>query len=110
LDWIGYPQNQATTLWCDNMGAVRNCEDGADRHKTKHLDIKYMFIREAVRNGMVKIKHIGTEQMLADILTKGLRRQRFEKCRKGLGLMKGSVWSDVIKPRSAQQEKMENSI
>ena len=81
------------------MGAVQNCEDGADCHKTKHLDIKYMFIREAVRNGLVKIKHIGTDHMLADILTKGLRRIRFEKCRKGLGLMKGSIWKDIIKPR-----------
>jgi len=41
--------------------------------------------------------------MVADVLTKGLRRQRFEKCRKGLGLMKGSVWDDVIKPRKPKQ-------
>ena len=81
------------------MGAVHNCEDGADRHKTKHLDIKYLFIREAVRKGLVKIRHIGTDHMVADIFTKGLRRQTFERCRKELGLMKGSVWEDVIKPR-----------
>ena len=104
LEWLGYPQKLPTTLWCDNMGAVRNCEDGADRHKTKHLDIKYMFIREAVRNNLVKIKHIGTDQMIADILTKGLRRQRFEKCRKGLGLMKGSVWNELIKPKMSHNE------
>ena len=61
LEWLGYPQQSPTSLWCDNMGAVQNCEDGADHHKTKHLDIKYMFIREAARNGLVKIKHIGTE-------------------------------------------------
>ena len=106
LEWLGYPQLLPTSLWCDNMGAVHNCEDGADRHKTKHLDIKYMFIREAVRRGLVKIRHIGTDRMIADILTKGLRRQIFERCRKGLGLMKGSAWYDIIKPRIIH-EKLE---
>ena len=104
LEWLGYPQQSPTTLWCDNMGAVRNCEDGADRHKTKHLDIKYIFIREAVRKGLVRIRYIGTDHMVTDILTKGLRRQTFEKCRKGLGLIKGSAWNDVIKPRMTHSE------
>ena len=43
LEWLGYPQQSPTSLWCDNAGAVCNCEDGAERHKTKHLDIKYIF-------------------------------------------------------------------
>ena len=98
LSWVGYTQKEPTKLYCDNRGAVRNCEDGAERHKTKHLDVKYMFIRDVVRQGLVRIKHIGTDHMVADILTKGLRRHRFEACRKGLGLMKGSVWDQVIKP------------
>ena len=39
LSWVGYTQKEATKLNCDNRGAVRNCEDGAERHKTKHLDV-----------------------------------------------------------------------
>ena len=60
--------------------------------------VKYMFIRDVVRQGLVRIKLIGTDHMVADILTKGLRRHSFEACRKGLGLMKGSVWDQIIKP------------
>jgi hypothetical protein len=93
LEWIGYIQKNPVTLWCDNMGAVRNCEEGAERHKTKHLDIKYMFIRDVIRSGLVQVKHVGTDNMIADVLTKGLRWRRFEKCRNGLGMMKGSVWN-----------------
>jgi hypothetical protein len=37
------------------------------------------------------IRHIGTNSMVADVLTKGLRRIKFENCRNGLGLVKGSV-------------------
>jgi hypothetical protein len=48
LSWIGYEFKGPTILWCDNMGAIRNCEEGADRHKTKHMDIKYMFIRDVI--------------------------------------------------------------
>ena len=57
-----------------------------------------MFIREIIRTGEIKVQHIGTEKMIADILTKGLRKVKFERCREGLGLMKGSVQSEIIKP------------
>jgi hypothetical protein len=91
MKWLGYEQSGPTTLWCDNLGAVRNCVEGAERHKTKHMDIKYMFIRDVVRTGEIEVRHIGTEDMVADVLTKGLRRHKFEKCRNALGLIKGSV-------------------
>ena len=55
LQWVGYNQDKPMTLYCDNQGAVRNCEEGAERTKTKHLDIKYMFIRDTVSTGQVQI-------------------------------------------------------
>jgi hypothetical protein len=91
LDWIGYHQIVPMVIYCDNMGAIRNCEDGAERHHTKHMDIKYMFIRDIVQQGLVQIRYQRTENMVADLLTKPLRRNKFEHGRKLLGLMKGSV-------------------
>ena len=98
LEWMGFLQHQPSIIWCDNRGAVFNCEDGGLRSKTKHLDIKYMFIREMVRQNLIKIKHIPTDQMIADILTKHLGWIKFTKYASALGLMKGSVLetSDVI--------------
>jgi hypothetical protein len=102
LEWTGYKQPRPTTVWCDNNSVVRNSGEGAQRNKTKHMDIKYMFIREAVRRGLVEVKYIGTSQMVADALTKGLGWIRYEGHVRGMGLMKGSVWN---KESSAQTDK-----
>ncbi|KAJ3143772.1 hypothetical protein HK101_003103, partial [Irineochytrium annulatum] len=42
------------------------------RHETKHQDVQYMFLKDLVENGEVIIKHIGTDEMVADCMTKGL--------------------------------------
>ena len=60
-------------------GELFNCEDGGLRSKTKHLDIKYIFIREMVRQNLIKIQHIPTDEMIADILTKHLGWIKFTK-------------------------------
>jgi hypothetical protein len=93
LGWTGYKQVAPTTLWCDNNSTVRNSGEGAERNKTKHMDIKYMFIRDMVRQGLVSVRHIGTSSMVADALTKGLGWIRFEEHVRRMGLMKGSVWA-----------------
>jgi hypothetical protein len=43
LIWCGYPRDLPSVMGCDNGPGVRNCEEGAGREKTKHLDIKYSF-------------------------------------------------------------------
>ena len=40
--------------------------------KFKHIDIKYLVVKEQVQNGQLSIEHIGTNSMLADPLTKGV--------------------------------------
>jgi RNA recognition motif-containing protein len=91
LNWIGYRRNSPTVLACDNKAAVNNCEEGSQRSKTKHMDIKYCFIRDVVRRGIVTIAHVRTEGMTADILTKPLGGNKCYTHLGGLGLTKGSV-------------------
>ena len=52
----------------------------------KHVAIKYHFIRDQVDNGTVVLKYCKTEDMLADIMTKGLPRVQFEKLRQMIGV------------------------
>ena len=80
-----------TMLWCDNKCMVRNSGEGAERNKTKHMDIKYMFIHDMVKGGNVEVKYIRTKDMVADVLTKGLGWILFEKHIERMGLMRGSV-------------------
>ncbi|GJY50580.1 retrovirus-related pol polyprotein from transposon TNT 1-94 [Tanacetum coccineum] len=46
--------------------------------KTKHIDIRYHFIKEHVERGIVEIYFVGTEYQLADLFTKALLKERFE--------------------------------
>lgn len=60
------------TLHCDNKGAIQLALNGSYSSRTKHVDIKANFIREKLEERIVELKYIGTDEMLADILTKGM--------------------------------------
>ena len=55
--------------------------------RSKHIDIRYHFIRDMVHQGAVRLDHIGTDEQVADILTKPLGKVEFLTFRKKLGTM-----------------------
>jgi hypothetical protein len=91
LTWCGYPHDLPSVMGCDNGPAVRNCEDGAGREWTKHLDIKYCFIRDVCRRGLTVVKQIDTTENVADVLTKPLRGRNLHRHARSLGMIKGSA-------------------
>ncbi|XP_074361226.1 secreted RxLR effector protein 161-like [Apium graveolens] len=54
--------------------------------RSKHIDIRYHFIRECVDRGEIVVKHVATENQKADIQTKALTTVKFERMRKLLGV------------------------
>jgi len=56
--------------------------------RTKHVEIHYHFIREKVLQGEINLKHIKTEQQIADLFTKVLCANKFESFRQELGIAK----------------------
>ena len=56
------------------------------QRRIKHIDIKYHFIREQINSGTVELKYFPTEDMIADMLTKGLHKEKFVKLRKMVGI------------------------
>jgi hypothetical protein len=61
-----------TTLYCDNQAALRLATDDNFRARTKHIDLRYHFIRQVIASGALKIIYCPTDEMTADILTKAL--------------------------------------
>ena len=55
--------------------------------RAKHIDIKFHFIRDQVSRGAIKLEYCPTDQMIADILTKGLTREAFCKLREKSGVL-----------------------
>lgn len=63
---------QATQIFIDNQGAIKIIQNHQINAKTKHIDIKYMFIRHAITDGKVITNYINTSEQIADILTKAV--------------------------------------
>ena len=66
----------------DNESALKLWEKGHSTAKeTKHIETRYFYIADLAKRRIVTLEHIGTDDQLADILTKGLPEERFKLLR-----------------------------
>ena len=77
---------EAITLMEDNQGAIAIAKNPVEHKRTKHIDIRYHYVREQVKKGVIEINYLNTKEMLADILTKPLARGKFEFLRSNMGI------------------------
>ena len=73
-------------MFCDNLATVFMAKNNKSGSRNKHIDIKYLAIKERVNEKKVVIEHVSTELMLADLLTKGLPPSRFKDHVSGMSL------------------------
>ena len=71
----------------DNQGAISIAKNPVAHSRTKHIDIRYHYIREAIQGEIVNLCYCPTEQMVADLLTKSLPRERFKMLRDAMGMV-----------------------
>jgi hypothetical protein len=81
------PLTSVPILQVDNASAVRLAGNPEFHQRTKHIDIRYHFVREKYLNGEIRVQHIDGDHQLADILTKALPKKRFEMLRIILGMV-----------------------
>jgi hypothetical protein len=80
---FGLDQNKATVIFEDNQGCIALAKNPVSHERTKHIDIRYHFIRELVEAKMIDLQYLPTADMLADLLTKGMARDRhLDLCRR----------------------------
>jgi hypothetical protein len=64
-------------LLCDNESAIKLVNNPVSHKRTKHIDLRYHFLRDHETKGDIKICHVSTEKQLIDIFTKPLNESRF---------------------------------
>ena len=71
-------------LNCDNQGSIALAKNPIKHQRTKHIDIKYHFIRDQISKGIVEISYIPSEYNVADVFTKPVSSIRLNKFRNKL--------------------------
>jgi hypothetical protein len=75
------------TLLCDNESAIKLAKNPVQHSQTKHIDIRYHFLRDHEAKRDISLHHVSTERQVADIFTKPLDEQRFCALRSELNIL-----------------------
>ncbi len=78
--------NKAISIKEDNQSTIKTANDQILNERSKHIDVRYHFIRELIKEKRLKIEYLSTNDMLADTLTKPLGVIQLEKLNKEMGL------------------------
>jgi hypothetical protein len=66
------PVNGTTTIWEDNQSRIAYSQNALVSEKTKHIDMKYHFVKDHVQLNTIRLRYLPTGDMVADMLTKPL--------------------------------------
>lgn len=78
----------AIPLYIDNEAALSLTRNPKFHSRTKHIDVKFHFIRDANSTGQVNTKRVDTKNNVADVLTKGMAGQRHMEMMQQLGMVR----------------------
>ncbi|RVW53770.1 Retrovirus-related Pol polyprotein from transposon TNT 1-94 [Vitis vinifera] len=93
IDWAGSVDDMKSTLelYCDNKSAIAIAQNPVQHGKTKHMNVKFHYIREAEKNSLVKLHYCSTDMQLVDIMTKALPKSRLEFLKLKLAMSKANL-------------------
>ena len=78
VKWQGYEQMHPTEVYQDNMSTIALIKAGRPgNERSRHINIRYFWVKERVDEGVLRITHMPTKMMVANILTKPLQGAQF---------------------------------
>jgi hypothetical protein len=84
LEELGLPLAAGSIVCVDNQSTIAISKNGIKGERTKHVDIKYHFVTQRIRDGTIRVEYVPTDKQIADIFTKALARPQFEVFRQKL--------------------------
>ena len=95
---LGLRSEKPSLIIGDNQGTIALSKNGVKSERTKHVDVKFLFITEEVNKKTVELKWVPSEKQQADIFTKALAKPLFEKFR-------GELMSQLEGAREENEEQ-----
>ncbi|CAM8984067.1 unnamed protein product [Rhodiola kirilowii] len=77
---------KCVSILCDNTSAINISKNLVQFSRTKHIEIRYHFLRDCVEKGTIAMEYCRTEEQITDIFTKALHMESYEKLRLELGM------------------------
>ena len=79
LQELGFKQQRYVVL-CDNQSAIHLAKNSMFHKRTKHIDVRYHWIRDAIEDGLFELDKVHTDDNGSDTLTKPLAREKLKVC------------------------------
>lgn len=79
LEDFGVPQSKPTVIYEDNKSCIEMVNGRSNHQASKHINPKFHFTRDKLKDGVIKVEHMPTGEMIADMLTKPLNAETFRK-------------------------------
>ena len=103
LDFVGLRRSGPTECHEDNSACIAVSMKPVHKQRSKHIGVKYMNVREATENGEVRLVSVKTQHQCADIFTKSLTKEKFERFRETI---RGAVtYKDMVAEEIASSEQ-----
>jgi hypothetical protein len=83
---LNFSETHPITLHIDNQSAILLAKNSMFHERTKHIAIRYHFIREKLEEGEISVEYVPTNEQVADVLTKPLAREKHGRFVEGMGL------------------------
>jgi hypothetical protein len=78
---------EATCILCDNQSCIKLSENPMFHDRSKHIEIRYHYIRDMVQKGAVRLQYVATDEQVANVLTNPLSRTKFKYFRDKLDVV-----------------------
>nr|GEW40079.1 retrovirus-related Pol polyprotein from transposon TNT 1-94 [Tanacetum cinerariifolium] len=89
LQELGFKQQHCAVL-CDNQSAIHLAKNSMFHKRTKHIDVRYHWIRDAIEDGMFELNKVHTDDNASDMLTKAVAREKLKICCSFAGMANSS--------------------
>ena len=81
---------ETTIIHCNNQSCVKLSENPVLHDGSKHIEMRYQYLRDMVQKGAIRLQYVPTEEQIADIFTKPLTAVKFVYFRDKLGMVENA--------------------
>jgi hypothetical protein len=83
---LSHDQEGSTSIMCDNSSTIKLSKNPVMHGRSKHIRVRFHFLRDLAKDGEVELVYCPTQEQVADLMTKALKLEAFQKLRKKMGM------------------------